>query len=187
MFTLAIEAVLYALGELESFNSIIEAKRPKVQLVDHAGKFVKTIPRTSHDQILVQGHLVSGALISYHLRGGAAFGGNDGLIWRIYGETGEIEVTASGTYLQAGHPDMLIRLHDHSSGETTVITPNEDALSKLPLFSQNIGRIYEAFADGKTSEYPDWSHAILRHKLVEEIYQREQDGVQETVARYVRV
>jgi len=80
MFTLAMEALLYALGELESFNSIIGVKRPKVQLVDRVGKFVKTVPRTSHDQILVQGHLVSGALISYHLRGGAAFGGNEGLI-----------------------------------------------------------------------------------------------------------
>lgn len=180
-------AMLYALGELESFNSVIEVKRPEVQLVDNTGKFVKTIPRTSHDQILVQGHLASGALISYHLRGGAAFGCNEGLIWRIYGETGEIKVTASGTYLQIGHPDMLIRLHDHSSGETAAIALNEDGLGKLPLFSQNIGRIYEAFADGKTSEYPDWSHAILRHKLVEEIYQREQDGTQETVARYVRV
>ena len=79
---------------------------------------------------------------------------------------------------------MLIRLHDYLSGETTAITPNEDALSKLPLFSQNVGRIYEAF--GKTSKHLDWSHAILRHRLVEEIYQREQDGVQETVARYVR-
>ena len=101
-------------------------------------------------------------------------------------ETSEIEVTASGTYLQAGHPDMLIRLHDHSRGETTTITPNEDALSKLPLFSQNIGRIYEAFADGKTSKHLDWSHAIPGHRLVEEIYQREQDGVQETIAEYVR-
>ena len=82
MFTLAMKALLYALGELQSFNSIIEAKRPKVHLVDHAGKFVKTAPRTSHDQILVQGHLVSGALISYHLRSGAAFGGNEGLIRR---------------------------------------------------------------------------------------------------------
>ena len=135
MFALAIEAVLYALGELESFNSIIKAKYPKVQLVDHAGKIVETVPRTSYDQILVQGHMVSGALISYHLRGGGAFGGNEGLIWRIYGEAGEIEVTTSGTYLQAGHSDMLIRLHDHSSGETAAITPNEDALSKLPPFS----------------------------------------------------
>lgn len=81
---------------------------------------------------------------------------------------------------------MLICLHDHSSGETTAITLNEDALRKLSLFSQNIGRIYEAFADGRTSKYPDWSHATLRHKLVEEVYRREQDGVQETVARYVR-
>jgi hypothetical protein len=96
---LTIEAVLYALGELESFNYIIKAKHPKVQLVDHAGKFVETVPRTFHDQILVQGHPVSGALISYHPRGGGAFGGNEGLIWRIYGETSEIEVTASGTHL----------------------------------------------------------------------------------------
>jgi hypothetical protein len=34
----------------------------------------------SSKQFLVQGHLVSGALISYHLRGGAAFGGNEGLV-----------------------------------------------------------------------------------------------------------
>jgi hypothetical protein len=81
---------------------------------------------------------------------------------------------------------MLIRLHDHLSGETTAITPNEDALGRLPLFSQNFGRIYEAFVNGKTSKHLDWSHAILRHRLVEQIYQREQDGVQEAVAKYAR-
>ncbi|KAF2807824.1 oxidoreductase [Mytilinidion resinicola] len=182
----AMEAILYSLGEISSFSSIIETKRPKVEIVDGKGAVVKTITRTTHDQILLQGHLESGALLSYHMRGGPAFAGNEGLIWRIYGETGEIQVTASGTYLQAGHEDMTIRLQDHATGETTKIEPNEDDLSKLPLFTQNVGRVYEAFADKKTDGYMDWSYALLRHKLVDEIYKRDAAGKQETPATYTK-
>jgi hypothetical protein len=169
MFTLAMEALLYALGELESFNSIIEVKRPKVQLVDHAGKFVKTVLgplmiRSSSKAIWSLRPSYPTPCVAEQLLEATRV---------LSDETGEIEVTASGTYLQSGHPDVLIRLRDYLSGETTAITPNEDALSKLPLFSQNVGRIYEAFADGKISKHLNWSHAILRHRLVEEIYQRE--------------
>jgi predicted dehydrogenase len=185
-FKIALEAIFYTLGEMSSFNSIIDIKRPEVQLTNWGGQVTKTIKRTAHDNVLIQGHLESGALLSYHIRGGDAFAKNEGLIWRVYGETGEIQVTASGTYLNAGHEDMTIRLHDHATGETIKVDVAEDGLSKLPLFSQNIGRIYEAFADGKTDGYMDWSHALLRHKLVDEIYQRDSAGKQETPAAYTK-
>lgn len=38
------------------------------------------------------------------LRGGKPFKDTPGLEWRIYGETGEIRVTAGGHYFKSGTP-----------------------------------------------------------------------------------
>lgn len=95
-------------------------------------------------------------------------------------ETGEIEVTASGTYLQAGHPDMLICLHDHSSGETTAITPNEDALREAcePSMAQydapkilnyhamhNVRKVYRAQTVSESGVSARWSGAQSDRRL----------------------
>ena len=45
-------------------------------------------------------------------------------VWRIYGEVGEVEVTASGVLLSTTYgylPDLKILLHDHKSGKTDKI------------------------------------------------------------------
>ncbi|OCL13185.1 NAD-P-binding protein [Glonium stellatum] len=169
--------LLYAVGELKSYSSILETKRPQINIIDKPltspdSKVVSTVTRTSHDQVLLQGHLESGALLTYHLRGGKPFGNEPGLLWRVYGETGEIQVTSSGSSISVGYPDTKIQLHDHASGNVEVVEVESDGWEKLPIPAQNIGRLYEAFADGKTAEYPDWEEAVVRHKLVEELYQR---------------
>lgn len=180
-------AVLRALGELGSFGAILEVKRPEVELLDKPdGTVVETMQRTSHDQILIQGHLDSGALLSHHLRGGKAFPGSPGLMWRIYGETGEIQVTASGPNLQLGYEDARIQLHRHASGEVETVELAKDEWSELPLVAQNVARMYEAFADERAADYPDWREAVVRHRLVEELYGVERAS-QERPAEYKRV
>lgn len=183
-------AVLYALGELKSYNSILEVKRPEIELIDKPltapdSKVVGTAPRTSHDQILIQGHLESGALLSYHLRGGKPFGESQGLIWRIYGEWGEIQITAASAAFQIHGPsDTKIEVQDFASGKVEHIVLEQDEWDKLPGPVGNVARLYEAFADGKTAEYPDWEETTIRHRLVEELYRREAERM-ERPAQYL--
>jgi len=180
--------LLYALGELKSYTSILEVKRPEVKLTDKMisdpdAKVVGTTTRTSHDQILIQGHLDSGALLSYHLRGGKAVSDNQNLIWRIYGETGEIQVTGSSAMLQMV-PSAKIEVQDIATGKVEETAVDSDEWDKLPYPAPNVARMYEAFADKKTTEYPDWEEAVVRHRLVDELYRREEERA-ERAAQYL--
>jgi hypothetical protein len=44
------------------------------------------------------------------LRGGLMPKNAPGLDWRIYGETGEIRITATGPFLQVGYEDLTIEV-----------------------------------------------------------------------------
>lgn len=105
------------------------------------------------------------------MRGGSPFKGEPGLIWRVYGDKGEISVTASGPFLQVGYPDMMVKIHDHGSGETEEINwvgTSEAAGQELPMPARNVGRMYEAYAGGKS--FPAFDVALTRHKLLEAVY-----------------
>lgn len=147
-----------------------------MQLTTYAGEPTKTIPRTSHDQFLLQGSLSCGAVVSYHLRGGPAFGNEAGHIWRIYGSKGEVQVTGPDSYLQIADDNVKIEVFEHESGKTETVEVDKDAFSgeEYPLYARNIARLYEAFADGKGEDEGvlDWEAAVKRHAFVEEVYEK---------------
>ncbi|KAI1855808.1 hypothetical protein JX265_012071 [Neoarthrinium moseri] len=176
-----IHIISSALGELSSHTSILDTKIPTVDLTDKPStdpsrKVVRTVKRETHDQVLLQGRFESGALLSYHLYGGKAFAPGEGLHWRILGDRGELSITASGTNLQMGFPDCKIRLFDNRKDTVEEIPLVEDEWTKLPIPAQNTARIYEAFADGRTGDYPDWDLSIQRHKLIDEMYKGVKGG-----------
>ncbi|KAF1989777.1 NAD(P)-binding protein [Aulographum hederae CBS 113979] len=176
--------VLHALGgELESYNSLIDTKRPKVEIFDKSlGEVVETVDTKVPDQILVQGHLTTGAILSFHLRGGASFPSGPKLLWRVYGEKGEIQITGPQAVLNVGAPTTL-ELHDHATGEIENITV-EEPFESLSMYARNIGRMYEALANGDDSKIIDWKEATKHHALIDEIYEREKAG-QSQKAKYV--
>ncbi|KAF2147541.1 uncharacterized protein K452DRAFT_282553 [Aplosporella prunicola CBS 121167] len=174
-----LDTISQAVGQLKSYNSILAVKRPSVRLHDPAtNKTVDTIPRSSHDHALIQGRLESGALFSVHMRGGPPVPGSPGITWRVYGTQGEIVFTAAIAMLNLTSPDERIQLHDHSAGTVEDVAVPPDALDEanLPLQARNVGRLYEAFAERRTAEYPDWADAVVRHRLVDELYEREKTG-----------
>jgi predicted dehydrogenase len=164
------------LGHLDSYQPLLKTSHPTVQLTTYGGDPTKTIPRNVPDQIVLHGTYASGAVLSYHLRGGPAFANSDsaGLLWRIYGEKGEIQVTGSNSFLQITDGDKKIELFDHASGKVEEVDAAKDDFSETPLFGRNIARLYEAFADGKgTAEgVLDWEEALKRHQFVDEVYEK---------------
>lgn len=89
-FSHLFDTITTAVGQLESYEVILDTKRKKTLLRDKPHtykptraddepvKIVGEVPRTSHDQILLQGRLTNGALLSLHMRGGMAFPGTPG-------------------------------------------------------------------------------------------------------------
>lgn len=173
----AFNYVAVALGELDTFHSILGNQRPIVELIDpqQGGKHVETVQKDTPDQILLQGRLQSGALLSYHLRGGEPFPGQPGVVWAIYGEKGEIRVTNPMAMLDMVHDGVSIKLHRFGEKEPQDVELPKDELADLAHPCQNVGRIYEAYAkgvEGGEDGYPNWKKAIARHEFMEEMWRR---------------
>lgn len=194
------DTVNQAVGQLSSFSSILATKRPTVNLRDKGlaykpgpsdppAKIVETISRDTADQILIQGNLASGALLSYHLRGGQEFPGTPGSVWSIYGSTGEIRVTTPSPHLHIGGPGQTLQVHDHKTGEVESLSTeagDEWDQKEYPWPARNVARLYESLAEeGRESEYADWEEAVVRHRLVDELYWREKKGNGHIPAQYI--
>lgn len=194
---LAFDAVLHALGEMESFNSLLAVQRKTTNIIDRQAnnKIVeKDKPKNTFDQAIIQGQLQSSQttkpLLSYHMRGGKPFPGPQGdpkLIWRIYGTKGEIQFTGPTCSLNVGYEEgFKIDVVDSSGKVVNVEVPKDDFLDGLSVPGRNISRLYEAFADGK-SGYPDWNDALKRHRMLDEMERRADSGSQLLGAEYLKL
>jgi predicted dehydrogenase len=152
------------LGPLKEYNPLLAIQFPTVQLTDHAGAPTTTVTRTSHDHL------------SYSLRGGPAFDGTCGAFWRIYGDKGAIQVTGADSYLQIADANVTVKLFEYGKEGLEEITAEKDEWSgdEYSLYSKNMARLYEAFADGKgvAKGVLGWEDAVKRHALVEELYKK---------------
>ena len=130
----------------------------------------ESLPFTSHDQVLVQGTLASGAAISIHYRGGLSRGTN--MLWEINGTEGDIQVTGAN-----GH-GQLVQLSIHGAkGEAERLEPLSppssayDGLPNNPI-ARNVARMYSLVAkdirDG-TRTAPSFRDAVILHETIHAI------------------
>jgi predicted dehydrogenase len=172
----SLESISHVLGPLESYTPLLANSYTETQLTDFTGTVTKTIPRTSHDQVLLHGTFASGAVLSYHLRGGRAFADSDtaGVIWRIYGTDGEIQVTGPDSFIHIADDNCKIEVFEHASKKTSVVEVDKDAYSEGALYARNVSRLYEAFADGKGKEdgVLGFDEAVERHQFIDEAYKK---------------
>jgi predicted dehydrogenase len=167
-----LESIFSVLGELKTFTPLVANQRPHITVLHDDGT-KSSIPKTSHDQVILQGTFESGAVLSFHLRGGTPFKGTPGMTWRIYGEKGELCIESHAFGMSLGTP-LKVQLHDFETGQVEELeVPNlvqEWQDGGMPPMAQMMGLVYEAFAKGEG--YPDWEWAVKRHRMIEEIYAR---------------
>lgn len=168
----------------------MSTQRPRVPLVDReTNEVIDTIDRTSFDTVALQGKLHSSKavkpVLSYHLRGGKPFPSDQkAMVWNIYGTKGEIQITASTVFLNVGAADVALWLYENGKEKAEKVELTEDDfLLKLPLPGQNIGKLYELYAEGKG--YPTFEDAVLRHRMIDEMERRADGGNQLRKAEYV--
>jgi len=159
------------LGPLKQYSTFIGNQRPETRIVDRAtNTVVDTVIKTSADQILLQGTLQSGALLSYHLRGGKPFPSAPKFLWRIYGDKGEIELTASSAGLNVGYGDEQILVHDQATGNVEKVEVEKDEWDELGVTARNVARLYEAFRNGETDGVASFEEAVKHHELIDGMY-----------------
>ena len=163
--------MLYALGELSSFRTQLSLQRPEVGIVGSDGEVKETVTSDVPDHVLLQGKLQahSDAPFSVTFRRGQPFKNTPGLTWFVYGEKGEIRLTSTAAALQANDAEFQIDLHDFATDAIETIHV-ERRFTDFPIPARNVAAMYEAFANGKTDKYPDFQHAVMRHKMIAEMF-----------------
>lgn len=148
----------------------ISARMINRRKVAHVTDTGETIPSTSHDQILVQGALASGAAISIHYRGGMSRGTN--LLWKINGTQGDIQVTGA-----TGHGQIVqlsIRGANGDMSELVPLMPPASAYDGWPDSSvaRNVARLYAMIAQdirSSTRLAPSFHDAVALHETIDVI------------------
>ncbi|KAH8820301.1 NAD-binding Rossmann fold oxidoreductase family protein [Xylogone sp. PMI_703] len=178
LFAHAVDAIQQALGSsFESFNSLLANRHPFVRVLDDCGEVLDShYPKTAPDHIMVHGVLANSKIpLSISFRGGDIFKGTPGLIWSIYGEKGEIRVTASTPHLHVIPGDQNIEIWDMNENtveEVEILKDEIDTKGFHPTM-RNVARIYEQFARGESN--CTFEDAVERQRFIEEMLR--QNGI----------
>jgi predicted dehydrogenase len=168
-----IDTALSVFGELKpgAYTPMLANLRPRMKIQQDDGSLTEeTFEKDTPDQILLQGRIERSppAVFSLHLRAGTKFKDTPGSTWKIYGDKGELQVSFASAGPQIGAMSEM-KFNDLMGGEVEHIKVEEDKeWTDLPVQGQNIGRLYEAYADGKG--YADFEVALRRHRLIDEFY-----------------
>ncbi len=150
-----------------------------VPIVNSNGEFVGPGHRkTSPEQILVQGILKSGAVVSLAFRKPKVSIDGVGFRWLITGTEGEIEAIAPEYHFQMEHPDRKLRIRTSSAEKAEEVHFREDSTSDVTDASEtrvkvlNTANIYNAFVNGDESRYATFESALKTHRLLDEIVRK---------------
>lgn len=160
-----IDALCHVLGEFNGLTAILGHGRREAILEETGAPF----PMTAHDQVVVAGTLVGGAIASIHYRGGLSAGLN--FHWEINGDEGDLIVTAESGHVQMS--DLSITGARKTSGRLEPLSPPADDQSPLPLGPpRNVGLLYSAIAHDLatgSSTAPTFETALARHRMLDAV------------------
>ena len=173
-------AVQDVLGPIENVSARLVNRRTSAQ-VDGEDR---TVPMTSHDQVLVEALLASGAPLALHYRGGMPKG--IGFLWEIHGTDGGLQVTAAN-----GHAQMVQLSLSGARGSERDLQPipvPAPFYEGLPeeVRARNVAAMYARMAadirDG-TRSAPDFADAVALHRVIAAIEQSSDEGCRMAVDR----
>lgn len=167
------------LGDVHNIKPHLQLQRPSIKIYDsHTGEFIENAQSEVPDLIYVTGtlpgtrHIAQDATLSLRFRRAQVFEGEPALVWSILGEKGEIRLmAAASTMLQASSlADVTIHVENHETGNVEPVNFDWGAYSELPFIARSYGPLYEAYASEAEGKYPDFEHALKRHRQLEEIW-----------------
>lgn len=165
------DSISCVLGEQESVSATLSVQRPDVAIKSANGEVVRTIQRTAADRIATSGLLATGVPSTSLVHGRGPLNDEPGLVWRVEGEKGVLDVRSKHAFsVSMSVAEVEVRVHDLETGEVRFVEVGDDR----PGPAGNVGRIYEAFADGEG--VPDWKLAVKRHAWVEAVYESDRSG-----------
>ncbi|GJE92404.1 Gfo/Idh/MocA family oxidoreductase [Phanerochaete sordida] len=156
------------LGDFTSVSATLATLYPEAALVDGAGKPTgATVARTAEDQIAFTGTLASGAVVSFHFRGGlaAAKPGRVPFEWLIDGEDGTVRVEGPSSFYHIQHPTSV-----------TVCGEPWAPPVKPVDFTGNLAAAWAAIADGEEGAYATFDDAVRVHRVIDAVRRSAREG-----------
>jgi predicted dehydrogenase len=176
-----IDALCYCLGEFRELAAFVVSQRDRIPL-EGTGEM---IAKTSPDQLVVNGVVGDGAVVSFQVRGGMRRG--TAFLFEIHGEEGDLQLTATSR-------DSMQRQELKLKGARG----NEKELADLPIPGKyrwvpegvppdspyNVAQLYvrlaESIRDSK-SVTPGFDAAVNRHRLLDAIVRASDTGMKQVV------
>ncbi|KAI0404388.1 oxidoreductase [Xylaria palmicola] len=166
-----LDSFIHVLGDFTEVQAILKSTFSSVPILNEEGVLVNPgYPKTSPDQVLVQGVLEGDAVASIALRNPK--GDVDGLSfrWIISGTEGEIEVTIPQSLWEYAPPERALKLRIGKNEVQDVDFLSGDKFEgTMPSTATNVARQYRAFAKGDTESVATFESALKTHHLLDRI------------------
>lgn len=177
-----IDALCYCLGEFRELSAFVVSQRDQIPLEDTGEMVAKTSP----DQLVVNGIVSDGAIVSFQVRGGMTRGTE--FLFEIHGEEGDLQLTAAARAsmqrqelnLKGGRGDDLALVDLPIPGKYRWVPEGVP-----PGSPYNVAQLYrklaEAIRDGNPPS-PGFDAAVTRHRLLDRIVRASDTGIKQTTA-----
>jgi predicted dehydrogenase len=178
----AIDAVCMVVGELTEVSAVVSTQVKQWFETDTK----KTVDTTAPDNIMIQGRLENGAVVSANV-GVQPYHGT-GYRFEIYGKDGTLAMIGGG---EAGQEASRKIVGGKKDDKALQELPVPDRLKWVPEAVRKEGRAYDvgqmwvnfskAIRAGKSVE-PDFDHAVRRHRMLDAIVRASETGQRQKVA-----
>jgi predicted dehydrogenase len=171
-----IDALCHCLGEFRELTAIAASQRDRIFSEDAGGLIAKTSP----DQLVVNGVVGEGAVVSFQIRGGMARGTE--FLFEIHGDEGDLALTATA---RASMQRQELRVQG-AQGDARQLAdlpvparyrwvPDGVPLGSAYNVAQLYAKLAERIGDGKPAS-PGFDAAVTRHRLIDAIERASQTG-----------
>ena len=171
-----IDALCHCIGEFRELTAFVVSQRDSIPADDAGG----SIPKTSPDQLVVNGIVRDGAVVSFQIRGGMARGTE--FLFEIHGDEGDLVLTAT-TRASMQRQELTVqaaRGADTPLADMAIPAKYRWVPDTVPLGSPyNVAQLYAKLADsirdGKPFS-PGFDAAVTRHRLIDMIVRASETG-----------
>src|ERR1700731_839762 len=174
-----IDALCHCLGEFRELAAFVVSQRDHIPVQETGERVAKTSP----DQVVVNGIVGDGAVVSFQVRGGMARGTD--FLFEIHGAEGDLVLTATSRTSMQRQELNLKGARGESAALADLPVPGKyrwvpDGLASDSRY--NVGQLYaklaERIRDGKPAS-PGFDAAVARHRLLDAIVRASQTGQQQ--------
>ena len=174
-----LDALCHCLGEFRELSAFVVSQRDSIPL-QGTGEIVA---KTSPDQLVVQGIVGDGAIVSFQVRGGMARGSE--FLFEIHGEEGDLALSATSR-ISMQRQELTLqggRGKDKNMADLAIPEAYRFVPASLSRASPyNVGQVYAKLADSirtGTKAGPGFDAAITRHRLLDRIVKASETGLKQ--------